>query len=228
MVPVRAAVATAIGVIAVPAGSHAVIGPSALAEPAVSTVVPLIDGEFWNGPRRRRVPFLSWQRRTNQLTICRPRIALAIVVSIGARRFFRRRPFVRSRARLEHDRFRRRHRFDGIGLSSDLDLACICDSWRWRKNRFGGPAPWDLAALEGMFGIARGTPGLPDGIIHDGDDGMVGNASFTWAVVVHEVAKTQRALLHSVLPEKGPSFCAESSWPALCFRRSRSAGSGPR
>jgi hypothetical protein len=59
---------------------------------------------------------------------------------------------------------------------------------------------------------------------------MVGNASFPRAIVVHEVAKTQRALLHSVLPEKGPLVCrvflANAGFQALPIREFRATLNG--
>jgi hypothetical protein len=48
-----------------------------------------------------------------------------------------------------------------------------------------------------MFGIARGTTGLTDAVANDGDNGMVGHASFTRTVVIDVIAEPQRALLHS-------------------------------
>src|SRR5262244_3444762 len=50
-----------------------------------------------------------------------------------------------------------------------------------------------------MLRVARRATRLFDGLINDGDDCVVGNASFSWTVVIHDVAETQRALLHSVL-----------------------------
>src|SRR5215471_4575460 len=51
-----------------------------------------------------------------------------------------------------------------------------------------------------MFRVARRAARLSDGLVNDGDDCVVGDASFPWTVVIHDVAETQRALLHSVLP----------------------------
>src|SRR5579863_10719183 len=51
-----------------------------------------------------------------------------------------------------------------------------------------------------MLGVARRTPGLFDGLAHQGDDDVVGETAFAGTVVVHDVAETQRTLLHSVTP----------------------------
>ena len=51
-----------------------------------------------------------------------------------------------------------------------------------------------------MFGVAGGASGLPDGFADKRDNGVIGDASLSGTVVVHDVAETQRALLHSVLP----------------------------
>jgi hypothetical protein len=48
-----------------------------------------------------------------------------------------------------------------------------------------------------MFGIARRTSRLADAVADNGDNGMVGHASFTRTVVVDVIAEPQRALLHS-------------------------------
>jgi hypothetical protein len=41
---------------------------------------------------------------------------------------------------------------------------------------------------------------LPNRLVDDGYDGVIRQASLSWTVVVHDVAETQRALLHSILP----------------------------
>jgi hypothetical protein len=41
---------------------------------------------------------------------------------------------------------------------------------------------------------------LTNDVLDNGDDRVIGHASFAGAIVVNDVAKTQRALLHSVLP----------------------------
>jgi hypothetical protein len=44
---------------------------------------------------------------------------------------------------------------------------------------------------------------LFDGVAHEGGYDVIGNASFARTVVVHDIAETQRALLHSVTPTGG-------------------------
>jgi hypothetical protein len=51
-----------------------------------------------------------------------------------------------------------------------------------------------------VLGIAGRAPRLPDVFVDNGDNRMICEASFARTVVVHDVAKTQRALLHSILP----------------------------
>src|SRR6185295_18406131 len=61
-----------------------------------------------------------------------------------------------------------------------------------------------LRAFIRMFRFARGaTGGMNVGARHD-DDGVVGDASFAWTVVIHNIAQTQRSLLHQILT---PNIC---------------------
>src|SRR5215831_16569066 len=77
-----------------------------------------------------------------------------------------------------------------------------------------------------MFRVARRAARLSDGLVNDGDDGVVGDASFSWTVVIHDVAETQRALLHSVLPTglhcRFALKCADPVFSGPKFARARS------
>src|SRR5688572_30444065 len=50
--------------------------------------------------------------------------------------------------------------------------------------------------LEDMLVVARRAASLLDGFLDDRNDRVVRDAAFAWTVVVHDVAKTQRPLLH--------------------------------
>src|SRR5439155_11821119 len=60
--------------------------------------------------------------------------------------------------------------------------------------------PRSFRPLEHVFCVTGGATGLSNPVIHNCDDRVVRYSSFPWTVIVHEVAKTQRALLHSILP----------------------------
>jgi hypothetical protein len=52
-----------------------------------------------------------------------------------------------------------------------------------------------------VFGFAGRAAGLPDRVIDQRDNHVIGDAPFTWTVVFYQVAKPQRALLHSQTPD---------------------------
>jgi hypothetical protein len=55
--------------------------------------------------------------------------------------------------------------------------------------------------LIGVLRIARRTTSLLDVFLDHGDNRVVGDAALTWTVIVENVAQTQPALLHSLLPD---------------------------
>jgi hypothetical protein len=80
MMPVRAAILAAIRPVPVSPMPRAVVGPPSMTEPAAAAaIVTLVDRELRDWTRRGGVPFLSRQRRADELTVGRPRIPLAIV-----------------------------------------------------------------------------------------------------------------------------------------------------
>jgi hypothetical protein len=79
---------------------------------------------------------------------------------------------------------------------------CRCRLWRHqhtgrltrRRLRF---LSWHSCPFELMLGVAGGTPGLTNGIADNGDNSVIGHASFTRTIVIDDIAEPQRALLHS-------------------------------
>jgi hypothetical protein len=210
--PVARAAIAAPAAAAAEAALAAPIRPAAaVPEPAgAAAVVALIDREFGNGPGRGHITLSSRQRCPNQRTV--PEVEGAFRVdrlffrSVFGRRVFAGRLDGTGRQRLGRGS-RRRGRLGTIGsrvrrvrrqgdrrheLASGIVDRLLCPGWPHA-------AAGRLATLEDVLGVTRGAPGLSNRILDDGDNGMVGNASFPRTVVVHEVAKTQRALLHSLL-----------------------------
>jgi hypothetical protein len=67
-------------------------------------------------------------------------------------------------------------------------------------RRFLLPPLRNFASFVRMLRIARRTSGLFDVLFDHCDDGMVGEPSLAWTVVVQYVTETQPALLHSTPP----------------------------
>jgi hypothetical protein len=57
-----------------------------------------------------------------------------------------------------------------------------------------------------MLGVARRTPCLPDFVVDERHHHVIGDASLARTVVIHEIAETQRTLLHSVQYSGRTSF----------------------
>ena len=77
----------------------------------------------------------------------------------------------------------------------------------------GRAAKRELGLLIRMLGFASGaTGGVNIGARHD-DDGVVGDASFAWTVVIHNIAETQRSLLHQFFT---PNICECQGVRAFC------------
>jgi hypothetical protein len=62
-----------------------------------------------------------------------------------------------------------------------------------------------VTGLEDVLGLAGRTSSLSNCGTDQGDNYVICNASFAWTIVIHVVANTQRALLHS-LPQKQNHF----------------------
>ena len=69
-----------------------------------------------------------------------------------------------------------------------------------RGSRFLFPTRGHARAFIGVLGVACRATGLLDVFLDHGDNRVIGYASLAWTVVVQNVAQTQPALLHSVLP----------------------------
>ena len=67
-------------------------------------------------------------------------------------------------------------------------------------RRFLLPALRHTRAFIGVLGVARRASCLLDVFLDHGDNRVIGHASLAWTVVVQNVAQTQPALLHSILP----------------------------
>ena len=61
-------------------------------------------------------------------------------------------------------------------------------------------AAWGLPVLVGVLGFAGRAPGLSNVFPDDGDNGVIRETAFARTIVVHDIAKSQQALLHYVLP----------------------------
>jgi hypothetical protein len=64
------------------------------------------------------------------------------------------------------------------------------------RRRLLFPLRWHLCLLVLVFGVAGRAPGLFHVLSHHGDDGVVGDTSLAWTVVVDDVAKPKLTLLH--------------------------------
>jgi hypothetical protein len=99
---------------------------------------------------------------------------------------------------------------DRLCFGGCLNLAPF-DRWLWRLRRDELPVSSRLVVLlltearlaavfVNVFSVAGRATRLANAVFDEGDNRVISEASLTWTVVVHDVAKTQRALLHSILP----------------------------
>src|SRR5262245_11713579 len=89
-----------------------------------------------------------------------------------------------------------------------------------RRRRFLLAPFRHTGTLIGVLRIARRTTRLFDVFLDHGDNRVVGDAALTWTVIVENVAQTQPALLHSLLPDI-PVWCGWKTSSRRCLECNR-------
>jgi hypothetical protein len=160
-------------------------------------------GELGNRPRGRRLAIGARQAGADETPMRQP----SVFVNSLARRFSGLRTGVSGDGR-RRDRFldtRRGDNFCERSRARGRHLEVRRRAGSRTNDRCGGRLLLPtlrrfFPVLVDVLGVARRTACLADGVFDNRDDRMIRDASFTRTIVVHDVAETQRALLHSVLP----------------------------
>jgi hypothetical protein len=184
---------------------------------AILTSGGLADGEVGRGPRWRRRSLWPRQRGANQRAMNRPFFAISTVagffpfvfavLALLAARLVRLGVGVQGAGNLGVFRQLSRLFEQGAFSGSDRQLwfvqfrsACqpLCSK---RRRRLCFPAePRHLRLFVFVLRVASRATRLFDFGTDHRDDGMVGDATFTGAIVVENVTKPKLALLHQELP----------------------------
>jgi hypothetical protein len=174
------------------------VARAATALPAISPAHAWLADREFRFLAFRDLSLLAWQGGANQSTMNR-------TVVVRRPRFILARRILRPLIRLKLVRIERLGRYGGI-ISRDLRIQprlVVRRAQAARLRRITRPILRPLAALRGnagllvfMVGIAGRAAGLLHLVIDHGDNGVVGDAALTRAVVVQNVTEPRPALLH--------------------------------
>jgi hypothetical protein len=188
-----------------PAAAHAVVPAVvprlALPKRVGPAHVALMHREFRNGSRRRFVALDFRERGSNEPAVPGPQF-VARVVALRFGRFgggFRLARLVAMAGGNRHGCVGRRRHDVAVGPARAMRVDQHAEGLVFLAR------PRLVTGLEDVLGLAGRTSSLSNCGTDQSDNYVICNASFAWTIVIHVVANTQRALLHS-LPQKQNHF----------------------
>jgi hypothetical protein len=157
----------------------------------------LMHREFGDGPRYGRIVVGAGQRGANQLPMREPGVRSLVGAGLVVRS-------VRARIVITGGLgcLRRRRAARPVGYTGGRAACHVGEDLivQLRMRRLLAKARL-ATAFEGVLDVACRAPSLTNDVFDNGDDRVVRHASLARAIIVYDVAETQRALLHSVLPK---------------------------